>query len=88
MENEERKILVGILKADKIIMDKLKEENKKLKEKILKLEYEIWGFKMHILEEEIEKYMERFNCDYTEMDEEMKQEYDKACTKLAEMMEV
>lgn len=88
MENDERKILVGILKADKIIMDKLKEENKKLKEKILKLEYENWRFKMDELEMETEKYLARFESDYVELDEEMKQEYEKACAILAEAMEI
>lgn len=74
MKNDERKILVDILKADKVIMDKLKEENEKLKEKILNLE--------------IEEYLAMYESEYKEMDEERKQEYDKACKLLAEMMEV
>lgn len=74
MENDERKVLVDILKADKVKMDQLKEENEKLKEKILNLE--------------IEKYLAMYESEYKEMDKEMKQEYDKACKVLAKIMEV
>ena len=88
MEDKKRKILVDILKADKVTMDNLKEEHKELREKIVELEDEIWKLKMNELELEIEEYLEMYESNYAEMDEEMKQAYDKACAELAKALEV
>lgn len=46
----EKRLFVEILKADKKLIDQLKEENMKLKE-------ELWKLTMDILETEIEKYL-------------------------------